>query len=95
MAHAAHALEGLQLLTHVEFVIGIAMQTAMDDLDGLEDAARRARFPHLAEAALAKAVQKLITRNRFRCALHTEHAAYSLDRFGSSLVRSGASEGAR
>ena len=57
MADALDALEGFELLADAQLIVGTAVQAAVNDFDGLEKAARRARFPHLAEASLAQAFQ--------------------------------------
>src|SRR5262249_50089632 len=74
MADALDAFEGLEFLADANLIVFFAaVEAAVDDFDGLHDAARGARFPDLAETALAEALQKLVAGDGLCWAFHGNH----------------------
>ena len=50
------------------------IEVAVDELDGLEESARRLALPHFAEAAAAEGLDQAVTRNGLRVWLpHDSH----------------------
>ena len=78
MSDRLKALQGAQLLLGMPgSVLVDGSQVAVDDLDGLHQAARSLRLPNLAKAAAANSLQQAIARNGFDVRLDTERHSMS------------------
>ncbi len=74
MADFLDAVEGVQLLFGPGAVDVERIEVAEDELDRLEQAARRLAFPDFAEAAAAERLDQAIARDRLRIGLaHNTH----------------------
>src|SRR5437660_12665709 len=86
-------MNGLDATESFELLLGTAavldgLQIAVDELDGLEEAAGRFRLPDLAKAAAAEPLNKPIARNRFSVTLDPHrhrHPRSGLGRTGRIL----------
>ena len=75
MTNALDAFESFEFLpdANLLFLAAAAVEAAVDDFDRLHDAAGSAGPPDFTEAALAKAVQKLVAGDRLCRAFHSNH----------------------